>query len=320
MTKKTIVTFVAAVAITSSVAAAPEAPATLTLSLDPATTLPALPVTFRLTVPNSGPKVLQVPRRAILLVAPAGGESFIAGWGGEGSRGSQLVANLGEYIEDATVPPGKSVTVSIPIDWTLLSPYWFEDSRLCAPGTYDLRIALDDNLTNASVRNRAPADVIASAALVSNATKLVVAQPAGVDAEVYLLLSAKAKALSAGVWKYAADLGKTIVTSYPASTYARFMAAKVPGTPEEMIRTVQKALQDDPNGPLQEWYRLYLADREMLAYAQMIGHDNAAAKTHANNAAKVLSALAKNAKESRVRKLAAAKLDDVNETVETDFP
>ncbi len=71
--------------LVASVASA-STPLGVDLALDPAKTLPALPVTFRITVSTDSAKPVAVPSRALLIVSPRVGETFLAGWEGDGAR------------------------------------------------------------------------------------------------------------------------------------------------------------------------------------------------------------------------------------------
>jgi len=295
------------------------------LALEPSATLPGIPVTFRFTVENPTSRTVRVPRWSVLHVAPVGGDPFISRWMGE------WVANISDYTEQESLPPHQSLSFAIPLDYLLASPAWFSDSRLCQPGTYNLRILLNDKLTQDGVRGKTAARVLSeygTTAFLSNDVTLTVRDPIGADAEVWSYLNKQAGGeFSAAFWPRGHELAKRIWTEYAGSTYARYVAALVPARETAgRMSILNQALAADPGGPLAEWYRLRLASLQRRKYGEAIGlmtsgetKDGTAAKAEADLAIKALSALASGAKEPLIRKLAAQELADLKEDIELDL-
>lgn len=317
---KTVLTALLLALVATTLAAQSQDPKA-TLGLEPRATLPGIPVTFRFTITNSTPKAIRLPKKALLHVSPLNGESFISR--GESSR---LVADLAQYIEPDAVPPAASVSFSIPLDPSLMSPPWFFDARLCQPGGYKLRVLLSDHLNEDAVRGKPAFDVLSSkqSSIVTDEVLLTVVEPTGVDAEVWrhLVQEAGGHEFNVGMWGVQGfGLAKTIWAKYPNATYARFVAAKVPAaTTEDRLKIVRAAIAADPNGPLVEWYTLHTATLEALTSGHAVGvkKDRAKAKLHADRAKETFSVLIATAREPMVRKLAREGLEGLNEELELD--
>lgn len=300
-------------------------PAEMTLALEPSVTLPGIPVSFRFTVANPTSRNLRVPQWAVLHVAPAGGDSFISRWEG------QWVANLSAFTEKESLGPRQSLTFVIPVDSGLASPAWFFDPRLCQPGSYSLRVLLNDRLTQDAVRGKAAADILSaygSTGMLSNDVIMTVREPVGADAQVWSYLTKEVGGeFSVGYWLTGHHLAKTIWTEHAGSTYARYIAGLVPARETvDRMKILSQAIAADPDGPLSEWYRLRLARLQRRKYGEAMSlvsagqsNDRTAAKTEADLAVKALSALASGAKEPLIRKLAAQDLADLKEDIELDL-
>ena len=161
------------------VASASANPVRLTLAVEPAQSLPGIPVTFRVTAINTSTSSVPVSLPSyVRLEMTSGAVTSIVYPGARGERdlvpfplfGGAAVIELEPGEErslDYFAAPG--------------SPPWFCDERLQRPGTYRLRLRADRELSEGSwVPSLDPS--------ISNEVLLTINAPSGTDAEVWTLI------------------------------------------------------------------------------------------------------------------------------------
>lgn len=233
----------------------------LTLSVDPPSSLPALPPTFHIVASNESDGSAQVSPRICLKVVPPTGDPFIAI-----ARLSEddLVTTL-RSSSPLVLGPHESRDLTL---WASpASPPWFElDSRLYPPGTYRFQLIADADLTSGILRDGP--DVLQQLptlgdAVFSNEATFTVRAPTGADASVWQLI----RDLPPGrYWR--ADLAATIAANYPASTYAAYAPADAPNAaPADAIARLNAAISRDANSSFAPWFRLTIARlKSSIAY------------------------------------------------------
>jgi len=282
-------------------------------TLSPAHTLPALPVSFHVTVTNSDPVARPLPPGAILIMTPAAGEPAFAL-----AYNSSIAENIAGWTEGVTsVGPHSQYTFDIPVDGTLGNPSWFYDARLNRPGDYRLQLVLSD-LPGEKLRNIKPtalASVLTPNSVVSNEAMLTVDTPVGEDAAVWQLIQGEThQRAGAGIWLNSGDLMRRIWTAHRASTYAQYIALRVPlDSVEQQIKAIQDVLAASPNGPLADWQQLQIGELEHHLYGDAHGHgrDAAILAQHAQRAVAAYRAVIKTAHSTKARSVAQQKLDDI---------
>ena len=305
-----------ALLLPTAVYAAPSAQ----FSISPDRTLPALPVSFHITVVNPDNGSQPLPGGAVLLATPAAGEAFIAL-----ADNLTLVKNVRTWLEgvDRVNPHGR-YAFDIPIDATLGNPSWFADPRLNRPGTYRLQIILTD-ASDATLRGATPATIwsrLSASALTSNEVVLSVDAPTGDDAVVWRLAAAEARGvLGSNLWLGAGSLMKKIWLEHPKSTYAQYIAIRVPlPTIEDRMKAVQQVLTANPNGPLADWQQLQIAllEEHLYGSAQSRQADKATLTDHAGRAVGLYRSVIRNAHSTRAKAVAQKKLDDLLDELADD--
>jgi hypothetical protein len=273
-------------------AAAGAQPLQVALEVSPATTLPGIPVSFRLTFTNGGAKAVAVPKQAFLLVTPSHGDRFLALW-----DGTTPIATL---AGDDAVGKNGSVVRELATDGTMLRPRWFVDGRLAQPGTYQLQMYVANGLTHdddaQTMMDRATA--------VSNRAVLTVAEPKGAEAAIWSAMLA----VGEGRWDptmlfrpAGRELAQRIVKEQPESPYAGWFAAMgTAPTAEEKAETLRSWLARHPNDPHAEWRMLRVADWEVSLADKYAITKPAKANDHDRKAREALDKL-KNARSAEVR-------------------
>lgn len=221
-------------------------PLHMTLSLEPAETLPGIPVTFRVSVTNTGSAAATLPQWVVLEVTPENGEPFLTVAGMP--RSLQRAAAF--YQGDRVIPPGESRTFDF---WAgPESPPWWAGPFWLEPATYSLRLVADEGL------EKQEADVLTLREphlidpVVSNAAVLTIVTPTGVDAEVWTLAKA------ADNWDWHSMISDEVWEKYPDSEYAAYIVPreKNRGDVNERARLVDPLLERNPRGSFPDWWRL----------------------------------------------------------------
>ena len=150
----------------------------VTFAIEPATTLPGIPVSFRFTFVNTAKTPVAVPHQMSLLVQSNLGNDFVARCG---IRSAEICPLQG-WPEGEVVPAGGAVTHDIAIDGSLRSgPLAFGDPRLARPAVFTLQAFFFD--THRRELDFATARMEPNVA--SNSVTLNVQEPLGIDAEVW---------------------------------------------------------------------------------------------------------------------------------------
>lgn len=187
----------------ASLLAAPSRDAGVTLRVDPATTLPGLPVAFLVTLPEEVIERGLNEVNAVLHVTPNSGETFQALFSTDDPVQGRTVGWINFHLR--SLASRGMIEVQQPVDppW---GPDWFADHRLHEPGTYRLRLQI------LATELGMPADLWSSEAI------LEVRQPAGPDAQAWEWLRTQG-------WKWekwSPESGRQLVDKFPSSGYARY--------------------------------------------------------------------------------------------------
>jgi hypothetical protein len=253
-------------------------------------------------------------------MTPAGGEPAFAL-----AYNSSIVENIAGWTDGVTsVPPRSQYAFDIPVDGTLGNPSWFYDARLNRPGNYRLQLVLSDIAGEKlrSVKPTALASVLTQNSVASNEAVLTVDTPSGKDAAVWQLIQSEThQRAGAGIWLNGGDLMRRIWTAHPTSTYAQYIAVRVPlDSVDQQIKAIQDVLAASPNGPLADWQQLQIGDLQHHLYGDGHGHgrDAATLTQHAQRAVAAYRAVIKTAHSAKARSVAQQKLDDILDELADD--
>jgi hypothetical protein len=255
----------------------------LTFTLDPAETLPGLPVSFRVQAVNTSSSPARLPRWAVLEVTPQKGRPFLTE---SGTRGGVLhAAELRDGGEMLSAGETRR------LDWWAgpQSPPWFTGRFWLEPGVYSLRLIADDGLEE-YVSDQYDAEGLDDP-ITSSAAVLTIQQPEGVDAEVWQMAKAKAH------WNWIHNAAEEIWTRYPESTYAGYT---LPHSSEDStLAAIERLISERtggnrPHGAYLDWWRLQaiqIHDRKMHA---AVTNDPNAAYQHAQVMRRYIDAILAN--------------------------
>lgn len=215
------------------------------LSLEPAVTLPGIPVAFLATIDNPGNDPILMTDSATLRVTTAAG-TFDA----NGASGS--IANLPpsdvEPCNDAkciTVPPHGRKQVYFDYGPSLAENEFFRDERLSEPGTFQLQLILYYEKGD-----------IPFAEAPSNTVPFVIQQPTGVDAAVWAALrqGSPTHQWTAIQWIVGGDrAAEAIRRDFPTSRYVPYVAALGhASSPAESVSFINAALSQNPTPSLRD--------------------------------------------------------------------
>jgi hypothetical protein len=214
-----------------------ETPLTARMETIPAHSLPAIPVVFAVTVTNSGVTAQDFYPNARLTATRADGTSFDVLWDGRDDREDVDLAH------EMVIAAGASVKIYVPVDPMLLGNSAFLDSRICAPGTYDLQLRF------------------AGGSLKTNVARLTVDTPTGADLAFWnaLLDTTDDNLWNAGRWLDGP--AATLVEQYPSSAYYNLLAfhrVHQEGV-EPIVSSLKGALAAGVSGPIGDEFRLQVA-------------------------------------------------------------
>lgn len=277
-------------------------PLEVRLAVEPATTLPGIGVTIRATFKNTTGKPIAMPTGAALVVTPDHGPRFIA------------LAGSGTIVPLDGGPVGsQDVIYEFTPDGRLGTPGWFY-FEFTRPGTYGLQLVAGDYSDDKAWLETA----MRQARAASNVVTLTVAEPVGVDAEVWKAM--KALADTPENWK-AADIYTTagnelaarIVRDYPDSVYTGWIAtmgsSKDPDAAFEPLKAWMKLHPDDPYRE-QRLLRVGIFEANSAILYQRT--DPAKSRQHEAAARELLGKL-RDSRSSEVRKEAAERVASLDE-------
>ncbi|MDP9192847.1 MAG: hypothetical protein M3P06_14190 [Acidobacteriota bacterium] len=236
----------------------------LSFALDPAETLPGIPVTFRVEALNTGPAPARVPRFFVLQVTPPNGEPFLA----SGHR-----SNSEAYVVREEHRDGSSIIVPTAglqrLDWwaSSTSP-WYQSRFWIEPGQYRLRLIADESLPNVALGERI-LDLSAPGLtdpVVSNEVTLTIQNPTGVDAEVWKLIR------DTGHYHWLSALANQVWDLYPDSEYTAYMVRKF-GSDQEMIDSFGASLRKNPRGTFGDDYRMAMVAAHVARMLEFVDTD-----------------------------------------------
>jgi hypothetical protein len=286
--------------------ATPAAPAVdlssvaMTFAVEPAETLPGLPLSLRIGMSNQGSTPIVVPQWFALEVIPERGEPFMAVAQDPDEATYRATLYFGAK---RALAPAESATLDIPAGAML--PYWqygFSELACLEPGRYRLRLIADDSFT---VDRPGPRRLSGSLAgsVTSNETTLTVIAPRGVDA---------------GAWRLARRRGPfwgmapfpELWQRYPGSAYAAYgvpVALDERKNHRAIIELFGAALGRNPRGLFGDIYRLRIAEaRRARGVCLARRNDVAASRAEKQAARELLVAIPR---QSLVASLASSELD-----------
>jgi hypothetical protein len=273
----------------------------LTLDLQPAVSLPGVPVSFRVTFTNASGLPVMIPTKATLLVRDDQGQTFLAA-----CDVTHKVHNVDEWAGQ-TILPRQAAAYTLSTEGLMDHPAWFLDSRLSRPGRFELQLFVSDNL-----REGLGIEEIRQRAAVSNTAILTVQEPTGVDAEVWRLMKTSDRNWSPGLVFGPAgqELAKRVIAEHSNSSYAAWFASTCAApTTEERESILRQWLSRAPGDSLTNWRKLRLAQYE-IGLAGEYGHQHPElSHTSETNARAILNTLLKESNDDDLKKRAKERLD-----------
>lgn len=186
-------------------------PIRLTVAVEPAAELPAIPVTLRVQATNPTDVPVTFGNVIALQVVPLHGEPFAA----TGGPRTGAVTSFPWMPNEITLAPGETRDLTI---WASSdTPFFGYEKRLWRPGSYQLQIVISPELArlrDMDVRVLAD-EVELSDPILSNEVTLTVLEPQGDDAKVYALIQS-----TEGWWD--AELASMIWRDYSHTRYAPY--------------------------------------------------------------------------------------------------
>lgn len=221
-------------------------PPSISLTLEPPTTLPSIPVAFSVVIDNPGDLPVTIWDVMRLRVTTATSDFFAAGVGG------RTQVNLPQESLDPCgtakclkIAPHSHRQVFVSYRPELTGNEFFEDGRLTVPGSYLLQLSLYAGSYGSPWTE-----------LVSNTAMLTVREPSGADLQVWEMLrtTAAPNAWTTAHWALSGDLVAAQVRSnFPSSTYVPWLASigrAVP--PATAVTNLNAALATNPTGSLRD--------------------------------------------------------------------
>ena len=224
-------------------------PIRLTLALEPAQTLPGIPVTFRVTALNTGTTPAPLPTWVRMELTSGRAPSILF----PGSRGEEDMAELPLLGDRPSVvlEPGQELKLDYVASPS--SPPWFCDERLQRPGTYRLRLRADRVLSGS--RWVASPDPI-----VSNEVELTIAQPTGVDAEAFAIIGE-----DTGCLGWSDEKSELLWSRYPDSVYTSLSVRPTPRYDDlAEVASMQATLARNPPAGFADAIKQSIANRYIM--------------------------------------------------------
>jgi hypothetical protein len=230
-------------------------PPMATLRLIPESTLPGIPVSFLITITNPTGQVLTLGDVMTLKATTDAGTFDVLDFM------RKEVALPSEGVDQCGSAPCLHIAANgqrdllVDVGPMLLENAFFLDPRLMKPGTYDLELTLYD-------LDRWFEE---EAAIRTNAARMTVRQPTGVDLEVWNLMK---KAVAPSDWVLeswmGSDAAREIQTRFPASTYFPYVVSlaslmALPGAFTGDVSAFDKALAMNPPVTLRDTLLLHKA-------------------------------------------------------------
>jgi hypothetical protein len=188
------------------------------LDISPQSTLPGIPVTFRITFANPMERAVALPPHALLIAMSESGDAFPLRM-----NASRIYPDL---LRTTPVPAGGTAVIEIrPRGSFNDEPFWTDDARLNHPGKFQIHVVIGKFMQQDGVF----LVTVPEGGVRSSDVQLQVLEPTGVDLEVWheMLMAGK------GQWAQAmipAPAGRTlalrVVRQFPDSAYAGWFAAR----------------------------------------------------------------------------------------------
>ncbi len=255
--------------------AAAEATSPLSVALEavPATTLPSIPVTLRMTFTNPGETAVAMPEHAILIATNDAGETFPVRWEG------RLISPLG-FLREEPIPAPSTVVVEARCEGNLLQHNWFADPRLHRTGRYQLQVIVG--------RFSGEQATIPEQGIRSSVAALQVTEPTGVDLAIWRQM----QTLKNGSWRAGylftepgISFATRVLAETPYAQYAGWFAAtgigeRSTGSADALRAWLSQASHDQYT----EWRELRLALFENGAAREWTGIKKEEVQRHLRNA------------------------------------
>jgi len=236
----------------------------LSFALNPAETLPGIPVTFRVEALNTGPAPAPIPRFFVLEVTPPNGEPFLAS--GDRSNTEAYVVREDERDGSPIIVPSSGLQR---LDWwaSSTSP-WYQSRFWIEPGQYRLRLIADESLTRVALGRRVLdlSEPGLTDPVVSNEVTLTIQTPNGVDAEVWKLIR------DTGHYHWLSALANQVWDLYPDSEYTAYMVRSF-GSDREMIDSFGASLRKNPRGTFGDDYRTAMVAAHVARMLEFVETD-----------------------------------------------
>jgi tetratricopeptide (TPR) repeat protein len=270
-------------------------PIQLRFSVEPAETLPGVPVTFRVTAFNSGTAPARLREFVSLHLRPAaGGQWTSLEFAGGGEEPLPTPRELRDpdsgYIEMA---PGEERRFDFIAGRA--TPSWFLHPLLEQPGSYRLRL-----VTHGS-DPRTP--------IYSQEATITIRTPTGVDAEAWQLLRVPRRSINSML----RERGTEICSRFPTSVYARMLACSEPPDNDPVVELQRLDLELARNPPVlfPDEFKSAMAAAHVLLMYRAIRHELDAQKAfeHARAAKGILEALVGKETEMELKNEASEKLE-----------
>lgn len=234
----------------------------LSVRLEPAETLPGVPVQIVYTLRNLTDHSIAVPATISLSVRSEGREPFFARW-----DDTHTVFVLPDADNPFVLKGGEERTFVNPMDSALAGPEWFADRRLLMPGQYSVTVVLGEE-RNPPVYPREiplsgegnPSDrTMRFETVVSNEVQLTVEAPTGDEAIIWqrMMKLTGNKGWGTNDWmRQGNPLADEIWRDFPRSKYAQFVAYCVFPPRELRIQQLRDAIELDPDSIFADYLRL----------------------------------------------------------------
>ena len=185
----------------------------IALEIVPPTTLPGIPVTFRITFTNPGALPAVIPPAGLLVATDEAGRSFVV-W----PKPIHL-----QDLRSAPIPPGGTAAAELRPRGSLDEEWPFvEEPRLNRPGEFRF------HLVAGKVWHEDGGFDVPENAIRSTEVTLHVIEPVGIDRDVWRELSKNHENGNVRVWSPTPEswaVSQRIVRQYPNSQYAGWIAA-----------------------------------------------------------------------------------------------
>jgi hypothetical protein len=288
-----LLAIVAVLLLASAARSAP--PLSIELRLDPDTTLPEIPVSFRFTLTNRTDAPIRVPNRVALVAHDSDGAAFVV-------QCLTRCSMIDLMHEPQTLAPDESTSRVQLTEGNMAWPVWFHDRRLRNPGRFELQAFFGD-----SIVGDLAIDEVRQRGAASNVAILTVREPSGLDADVWAAIRERdARAHAKGSFSAAEEtaFAKRIVRQYPDSAYAPWFAFVAASREQESRALLRDAIARTAADPLTDWRRSWLVQWDLTAADQNRRAHPELARVHAAAAREQLELILRDSRDDELLKRA----------------